>query len=193
MNPYITFIGGILILTFVVAYFFRRNRRVMQPYYEKLENLSTQFPGSLSGARKFLSDEPCFTGQFNGCKFTLTYTRVEGAPPNRLELKCYSNSKNKLKLFSYSGPSRVLFAKKVITDDPELDKYGIYSYSPDEAKRYLNNSSRKQAIRILIENGWSFPMIARTSISVSADVNHAVNSDVLRLSLEQLLLLRTWC
>jgi len=191
MNPYITFIGGILVLTFVVVYFFRRNRRVMQPYYEKLENLATQFPGSLSGSRKFRSDEPCFTGQFNGCKFTLTYTRVEGAPPNRLELRCSSISKSKLKLFSYSGPSRVLFAKKVIANDPELDKYNIYSNSPEEAKRYLNNSSRKEAIRILIKNGWSFPVMTRNSISVSADVNHAVNSDVLRVSLEQLLQLRT--
>lgn len=191
MHPYITFIGGILVLTSVVAYFFRRNRQIMQPYYEKLENLSTQFPGSLSGASKFLSDEPCFTGQFNGCKFTLTYTRVEGAPPNRLELRYFSNSKIKLKLFLYSGPSRVLFAKKVKADDPELDKYNIYSNSPDEAKRYLNNSSRKQAIRTLIEHGWSFPMMTRNSIRVSADVNHAVNSDGLRISLEQLLLLRT--
>jgi hypothetical protein len=163
----------------------------MQPYYEKLENLSKQLPGSLSGASKFLSDEPCFTGQFNGCRFTLTYTRVEGAPPNRLELRCFSNSKSKLKLFSYSGPSRVLFAKKVITNNPELDKYHIYSNSPDEAKRYLNNSSRKQAIRTLIENGGSFPMMTRNGISVSADVNHAVDSEAVRVSLEHLFLLRT--
>jgi hypothetical protein len=174
----------------VVAYFFRRNRRVMQPYYEKLDNLSKQFSASLSGTSKFLSDVPCFTGQFNGCKFTLAYTRVEGAPPNRLQLKCYSNSKSKLKLFSHSGPSRVLFAKKVNIADPELDKYSIYSNSPDEANRYLNNSSRKQAIRALIEKGWSFPIMNRTSISVSADVNHSVDSETVRSSLEQLILLR---
>jgi hypothetical protein len=192
-NPHYLLIlmSGLVALIIWVIYFIRKNRRNMRRYYETLEGLSKYFPGELSRSSKFLSDIPCFVGQFSGYKFTLTYVRIESAPPSSLQLKWYAKHKIEFKIFSYSKPMIVLFAKRVFIDDPTLDKYHLYSNMRDEALRYLRDESRKAAIKKLIEDGWSFPTINRNSISISADVNHLVTPEGLRATLEQLAVLRT--
>jgi len=161
----IILIGGLLILVLPLIYFMQKNRRDMQKYYETLERLSGHFSGQLSRSNKFYNDVPSFVGQFSSYKFTLTYFRVESAPPRSLQLKCYAKSKGRLKIFSYAEPHTVFFAKRVVIDDAQFDKYYIYSNMPEEAEDYINNTLRKTVIKKLVEDGWSFPMMTRNSIA----------------------------
>ncbi len=187
-NKLLVLVLGSLVLILPNIYFLKRNRKQMKPYYDKMETLRPHFSGQLSKVRQFIEDEPCFIGHFSGHKFTLTYSRPEGQPPNNLQLKCHIRSTSGLRIFAHSIPSKVLFDKQVVTGDSELDRYDFYSNKPDEAKRYL--TSRKAVLKQLREDGWRIPAIGRWSIITSTDVNRTLDPETIKTALKNLIELR---
>lgn len=179
---------GSLVLILPNIYFLKRNRKQMKPYYAKMAALGPHFSGQLSKVRQFIEDEPCFIGHFSGHKFTLTYSRPEGQPPNNLQLKCHVRSSSGLRIFAHSIPSKVLFDKQVITGDPDMDRYDFYSNKPDEAKRYLR--SRKIIYEQLIKQGWRIPVVGRWSIITGTDVNHTLDPEDIKAALKSLIALK---
>jgi hypothetical protein len=191
MTNLIKLLLGVLVLISAVLFFAWKNRQRMKPYYDRLEALSKDISGSISKSQRFFNDAPRLIGDFYGHKFLLTYCHSEGAPPTFLQLRCYINSVNKLKIFAYSKPSTVLFAKRVHISDDIFDNYYIYSNKPNEARQYLSNESRKAIIRQIIEKGWSFPHITKNYISIYANVDHSLDPAALRLTLAWLIELKT--
>ncbi|MDD1777115.1 MAG: hypothetical protein LUQ65_03030 [Candidatus Helarchaeota archaeon] len=179
---------GSLVLILPNIYFLRRNRSEMKPYYQQIETLIPHFSGRVSKLQQFVKDEPRLIGQYAGHKFSLTYYRPEGLPPNILQLKCYITSSVGLRIFAHSIPSRVLFDKKVVTDDPDLDRYDFYSNKPVEAKHYL--TSRKTIFKQLIDSDWGIPDIGRRSITTSTDVNRSIDPETIEAALKKLIELR---
>lgn len=148
----------------------------VRAYYDAMANLSKYFPSEFSVYYSFLDNQPTFVGKYLGNKFKLTFWRsdVVGPPPSKLILSCYNTSTSKLKIFIYrKDPGTVLFAKRICTEDSELDQFFIYSNKPDEAKLYFHDSSRRTAVKQIVENGWEPPMITGKKITAEAGIKRS--------------------
>jgi hypothetical protein len=81
-------------------------------------------------------------------------------------------------------PSKVLFLKKVYTDDIELDKFDFYSNKPIDAKKYL--ISHRATFKQLGEDGWSMPVFSRRTISIFTDVNRSIDAEAITSALRNM-------
>lgn len=180
------------LLILLVGFIMRMNRDEQKAYCEQFENLSDHLAGVVSGYSKFLN-QPSFSGNLAGQKYSLTYARALGRGPRQwFELNFERKSANEMKLFFYSGSvGPVLFMKRIYTGDHMLDQYYIYTNKPEEAKTFLSDDSRLTAIKNLIWTGWDPPNIIGNILKTTAAVPVRIDPQWIKKTLENILILGT--
>jgi len=186
LSQLLFFLIGTLALIALCLYLARRFRKQMNPYREKLEALAKTLPEIPCKLSSFIDAEPSLIGHWSELKFTLRYCGGDFCSlPLCLRLRLNIRPSINFTIYSnYKGSSKVLFLKKVYTDEVDLDKYDFYSNKPDEAKKYL--LSHHVVLSKLSEGGWEMPVFNQRSISIYTDVNSSFDAETIKSTLQNL-------
>jgi hypothetical protein len=114
-------------------------------------------------------------------------------PPTKLMIKCFIPSASKLKIFFYQeNPRAVFLAKKIEIPDKEFRSFYIYSNKPEDASRYLADSTRNTVIKNLLQEGWGPPSIICNRITITTDIKEPnLSPDFIKETLNKLMSLRS--
>lgn len=191
LSHLIIFVIGILALFAGFLYLSRRFQRKMKPYVEKLETIAKTLPSMPCKLLGFIESVPGLKGHWSEHKFTLQYLCSDfGALPHSLQLRLYIRQTIRFSIYAnYMRPSKVLFLKKIYTDEADLDKYDFYSNEPSEARKYL--ISHQTTLKKLSECGWRMPVFGRRFISIETDPNRSIDAENIKAALQYLVELRS--
>lgn len=134
--------------------------------HSRLQRLSAYLNGSVS---KF-SFIPSFRGVYQGLNFSVTIIPGGKNSPPVINISLFKNSFFKLSIYKEDILSRlgqkIGILREVKINDELFDReFLLFSNKPSEAMLYLNNSSKKEAIRGLFNNGFTVIKIDGKTVS----------------------------
>ena len=184
--------------------------RQIGPYHEQLSRLAQKFEGELVKgflARTAEFRQPEFKGKYGGYSIrgtmfitgshSLNFSDAFKSYPSSLSITLTLDQSSLFNIgFINNSFDKVLFGKTFKTQDPELDqKFSMYTYRLDPAKRYVADSKNLGAVREIYNQGWELGGIGKKTVSAGLDFKWGefdpsmIEAEPVKKCLDQLIIL----